>query len=78
MTLNVKEYFVSNELTGSCGDPISIPGGGPELKLTFNLSEPGSTDGIARGSRGDPLSVLYWYQFNPSDFLFNMPQTPSP
>lgn len=78
VTLNVKEHFESNELTGSCGDPISIPGGGPELKLTFNLSDPGSTDGLMSGSRGDPLSVLYWYQFNPSDFLFNTPQTPSP
>jgi len=78
VTLKVEENFESNELTGSCGDPISLPGGGPELTLTFDLSKPGSTDGITSGSRGDPLSVLYWYQFNLSDLKFNTPQTPGP
>ena len=64
VTMKVLESFSSDELTGSCGDPISVPGRtkAPELTLTFDLSEPESTDGITSGSRGDLLHVLYWYQ----------------
>ncbi len=80
VTLKVVEQYENTELTGSCGDPITAPGptSAPELTLTFNLSEPGSTDGMTSGSRGDPVSVLYWYQFGPSDLWFNTLQTPGP
>ncbi|MFV9674315.1 MAG: hypothetical protein ACNYZI_02920, partial [Anaerolineales bacterium] len=80
VTLKVVEQYENTELTGSCGDPITAPGptSGPELTLTFNLSDPGSTDGLISGSSGDPMYAFYWYQFRPSDLLFNTPQTPSP
>ncbi len=80
VTLKVVEHFEDHELTGTCGDPIDLPGrtSAPELTLTFNLSDPGSTDGLISGSRGDPMYFFYWYQFNPSDLWFNTPQTPSP
>jgi hypothetical protein len=80
VTLKVVEQFENTELTGSCGDPITAPGptSAPELTLTFNLSEPGSTDGLISGSRGDQVYAFYWYQFRPSDLLFNTPQTPGP
>jgi len=71
LTLKVLEHYSSDELTGSCGDPISVPGrtSAPELTLTFDLSEPGPTDGITSGSRGDLLYVLYWYQVIPAPNL---------
>jgi hypothetical protein len=80
VTLKVVEQFENTELTGTCGDPIDMPGriSAPELTLTFNLSDPGSTDGLISGSRGDRMYFFYWYQFNPSDLWFNTPQTPSP
>ena len=67
VTLKVEEHFKKHELTGSCGDPISVPGlsSAPELTLTFDLSEPESGDGIISGSSGDPLFALYWYQLRP-------------
>jgi len=67
VTLKVVEQFENTELTGSCGDPITAPGptSGPELTLTFNLSDPGSTDGLVSGSSGDQTYVFYWYQLVP-------------
>ena len=69
VTLKVVEQYENHELTGSCGDPITAPGptSAPELTLTFNLSEPGSTDGIMSGTEGDPFYAFYWYQLSPYD-----------
>ncbi len=68
LTLKVLTQYYNDKLTGSCGDPISVPGRtkAPELTLTFDLSDPDSTDGITSGSRGDLLHVLYWYKVRPA------------
>lgn len=75
VTLKVVEYYEDSELVGSCDDPISVPGqsSAPELTLTFNLSDPGATDGITSGSRGDQLYVFYWYQLIHPDTLDIVP-----
>ncbi len=77
VTLKVVEHYEDHELVGSCDDPISVPGqtSAPEVKLTFKLSDPGSTDGLIRGSRGDPSYVFYWYQLIPPDTLDIVPLT---
>jgi hypothetical protein len=64
VTLTVVEHYEDSELAGSCDDPISVPGqtSAPELKLTFELSKPGSTDGLIGGSRGDLTYVFYWFE----------------
>ncbi len=69
--LTVVEQYEDHELVGSCDDPISVPvqTSAPEVKLTFNLSEPGSTDGLVRGSPGDLLYTFYWYQLVHPDTL---------
>lgn len=66
VTLKVVEYFENDDLTGSCGDPITAPGrtSAPELTLTFNLSELAPMDGITNGSKGDMLYVDYVYQLD--------------
>jgi len=62
--LHVEEHFEDHELTGSCGDPISMPGrsSAPELDLTFDLSVPMTNDGIMIGSRDDMFYAFYWYE----------------
>jgi len=64
--LHVEEHFEGHELTGSCGDPISIPGrsSAPEVDLTFDLSVPMTNDGIMSGSRDDMFYAFYWYELN--------------
>ena len=78
--MRVIEHFEDHELTGSCGDPIDMAGqiSGPEVDLKFDLSIPGTNDGITLGSEGDQTYIFYWYQLKPSDLWFDKPQTPSP
>ena len=78
--MRVTEHFEDHELTGSCGDPIDMAGqiSGPEVDLKFDLSIPGTNDGITLGSEGDQTYIFYWYQLKPSDLWFDKPQTPSP
>jgi hypothetical protein len=66
VTLKVVEYYEDSELVGSCDDPIDMPGrtSGPELTLTFNLSELAPMDGITTGSKGDMMYVDYSYQLD--------------
>lgn len=66
VTLKVVEHFENDELTGSCGNPISAPGRtpAPELTLTFNLSELAPMAGITNGSKGDMVYVDYVYQLD--------------
>ncbi len=67
--LLVVEHFENHELTGSCGDPIDLPGqiSGPEVDLQFDLSIPMTNDGISSGSPGDQTYIFYWYQLVPPD-----------
>ena len=62
--LHVEEHFEDHELTGSCGDPISMPGqsSAPEVDLSFDLSVPMTNDGIIGGSRDGMLYAFYWYE----------------
>ncbi len=64
--LHVEEHFEDHELTGSCGDPISMPGrsSAPEVDLTFDLSIPMTNDGITSGSRDDMFYAFYWYELH--------------
>lgn len=64
VTLTVVEHYEDSELAGSCDDPIDMPGqtSAPELELTFDLSKPGSTDGLIGGSRGDLMYIFYWFE----------------
>jgi hypothetical protein len=73
--LTVVEHYEDHELVGSCDDPISVPGqtSAPELTLTFDLSEPGATDGLVLGSKGDQLYVFYWYELVHPDKLDLVP-----
>ncbi|MEA1979172.1 MAG: hypothetical protein U9N80_14880 [Chloroflexota bacterium] len=75
VTLTVVEHYEDHELAGSCDDPISVPvrTSAPEVKLTFKLSEPGSTDGLIGGSKGDRLYTFYWYELIHPDTLELVP-----
>ncbi len=63
VTMKVIEHFEDDELTGSCGDPIGMPGrtSAPEMTLTFDLSEPGPMDGMTVGSEGSTMFFEYTY-----------------
>jgi hypothetical protein len=76
--MRVTEHFEDHELTGSCGDPIDMAGqiSGPEVDLIFDLSIPGTTDGMTSGSDGDSVFVHYAYMLYPSGFPFNTPTPP--